>query len=58
MSFSSEKKFNLPNLLSSYRLVVAPVLVLLALNDGRTFFVLLLCISFVTDVLDGIAAAS
>jgi len=56
MSLSSEKIFNLPNLLSSYRLVMAPVLVLLALADERTFFVVFLCISFVTDVLDGIIA--
>ena len=51
-----EKKFNLPNLLSLYRLLLAPILVLLALSDERTLFVLFLCISFVTDVLDGIIA--
>jgi len=54
--FSREKIFNVPNLLSSYRLVMAPVIVLLALSEERTFFVLFLCISLVTDVLDGIVA--
>ena len=56
MSLSFEKIFNLPNLLSFYRLVMAPVLVVLALADEQTLFVVFLCISFVTDVLDGIIA--
>jgi CDP-diacylglycerol--glycerol-3-phosphate 3-phosphatidyltransferase len=51
-----EKLLTLPNLLSGYRLVMAPVLVLLALSDERTLFVVLLCVSFATDVLDGIIA--
>ena len=35
---------------------MAPVLVLLALFDERAFFVVFLCISFLTDILDGIVA--
>ena len=44
---------NVPNLLSFYRLAMAPVIVALALSEQRTLFVVFLCISFVTDVLDG-----
>ena len=52
----SSKIFNLPNALSFYRLAMAPVLVFLALTDERTIFVVFLCISFVSDILDGIIA--
>lgn len=48
--------FNVPNLLSLYRLAMVPVIVALALSEQRTLFVVLLCISFVTDVLDGLIA--
>jgi cardiolipin synthase (CMP-forming) len=44
---------NVPNLLSLYRLAAAPVIVAVALSEQRTLFVVLLCVSFVTDVLDG-----
>jgi len=44
---------NVPNLLSFYRLAMVPVIVGLALSEQRTPFVVFLCISFVTDVLDG-----
>jgi len=44
---------NVPNMLSIYRLAAAPVVVGLALSEQRTLFVVLLCVSFVTDVLDG-----
>jgi cardiolipin synthase len=45
--------WNVPNLLSAYRLAVLPV-ILWALAAGRrdTFFVLI-CVSLVTDILDG-----
>ncbi len=42
-----------PNLLSTYRLLMAPVLVVLALSELRTLFIVFLCVSFVTDALDG-----
>lgn len=32
---------------------MAPVLIALALSEQRTFFIIFLCISFVTDALDG-----
>ncbi len=53
MPSSRGEVFNVPNLLSFYRLAAAPVIVALALSEQRTLFVVLLCISFVTDVLDG-----
>ena len=46
----------LPNLLTFYRLAMVPVIVALALYEQRTLFVVLLAVSFVTDVLDGLIA--
>lgn len=48
--------FTVPNLLSFYRMAMAPVIVALALTEERTLFIVLLCISFATDVLDGFIA--
>lgn len=48
--------FNAPNALSSYRLAMAPVLAFLALTDERTIFVVFLCLSFASDIVDGIIA--
>jgi len=48
--------FTVPNLLSFYRLAMAPVIIALALTEERTLFIVLLCISFATDVLDGFIA--
>jgi CDP-diacylglycerol--glycerol-3-phosphate 3-phosphatidyltransferase len=45
-----------PNALSFYRLAMAPVLIVLALTEERTLFIVLLCVSFATDVLDGFIA--
>lgn len=56
MASSHGNIFNVPNLLSFYRLVMAPVIVALALSEERTFFIVFLSISFVTDVLDGLIA--
>ena len=47
---------NIPNLLSFFRLGIAPVIVALALSEERSWFVICLCVSFVTDVLDGLIA--
>ncbi len=46
----------LPNFLSLYRLVIAPYLIYLALNNEKLRFANLLLISFATDILDGIIA--
>jgi len=53
MQGSRGEILNVPNLLSFYRLAMVPVIVGLALSEQRTLFVVFLCISFVTDVLDG-----
>ncbi|MBL6986425.1 MAG: CDP-alcohol phosphatidyltransferase family protein [Methylobacter sp.] len=49
-------KLTLPNLLTGFRFVAAPVLLWLAWHDHRIAFMGLLAISFATDFLDGIAA--
>jgi cardiolipin synthase (CMP-forming) len=48
--------FNVPNVLSFYRLAMAPVIGALALSEERALFIIFLSISFVTDVLDGLIA--
>jgi cardiolipin synthase len=44
---------NLPNLLSIYRLLSFPFLLVIALAGFERLFVILLCINLVTDILDG-----
>jgi CDP-diacylglycerol--glycerol-3-phosphate 3-phosphatidyltransferase len=51
-----EKIFNVPNLLSGYRLLAFPVTLSFALSGNEQVFVILICISLVTDVLDGFIA--
>ena len=48
-----ENVLNVPNLISLYRLLVFPVIMLMALTGRESWFVVLLCISLVSDVLDG-----
>jgi len=48
-----EKVLNIPNLISLYRLLVFPVIMYLALTNHEKWFVILLCASLVSDVLDG-----
>jgi phosphatidylglycerophosphate synthase len=47
---------NIPNALSAFRLLVAPVLITLAWMDQERIFVVLLLTAFVTDALDGFLA--
>lgn len=56
MAVSRGDLYTVPNLLSLYRLAMAPVLVVLALSEERTMFIVLLCVSFATDLLDGLIA--
>ena len=44
---------NVPNALSLYRLLAFPVIMYMALTDRESIFVVLLCISLVSDALDG-----
>lgn len=48
-----ENVLNVPNLISLYRLLVFPVILVMALTGEEQYFVVLLCISLVSDVLDG-----
>lgn len=48
-----ENVLNVPNLLSLYRLLVFPVILFMALTGREEEFVILICISLVSDILDG-----
>jgi CDP-diacylglycerol--glycerol-3-phosphate 3-phosphatidyltransferase len=48
-----ESVLNVPNLISFYRLLVFPVILFMALTGRENWFIILLCISLVSDVLDG-----
>lgn len=48
-----ENIINIPNFISLYRLLVFPVILIMALTGREQWFVVLLCISLVSDVLDG-----
>ncbi|RUT73384.1 CDP-alcohol phosphatidyltransferase family protein [Ancylomarina longa] len=48
-----ESVLNVPNLISLYRLLVFPVILYTVLTKQESLFVILLCVSLVSDVLDG-----
>lgn len=48
-----ENVLNIPNLISLYRLLAFPVIFFMILTGREYWFVVLLCISLVSDVLDG-----
>lgn len=50
---NGENVLNIPNLLSLYRLLVFPVILYMALTGNEKWFVILICISLITDILDG-----
>ena len=47
-----ENVLNVPNFISLYRLLAFPVILFMALTGRENWFVILLCISLVSDVLD------
>lgn len=53
LRIKGEKVLNVPNLLSLYRLLVFPVILYMALTGAEKWFVILICISLITDILDG-----
>jgi len=53
INVKGENILNVPNLISLYRLLVFPVILFMALTGRENGFVVLLCISLVSDVLDG-----
>ncbi|WP_423126547.1 CDP-alcohol phosphatidyltransferase family protein [Gaoshiqia sp. Z1-71] len=48
-----ENILNVPNLISLYRLLVFPLILFFALTGQEKWFVIFLCISLISDVLDG-----
>lgn len=53
ITVKGENVLNVPNLISMYRLLVFPVILFMAITGRENWFVILLCISLVSDVLDG-----
>lgn len=53
---SDEALLNLPNLLSFFRLLAAPVIAWALFAGQRDLFFILVCVNLVTDLLDGIIA--
>ncbi|MFM7021885.1 MAG: CDP-alcohol phosphatidyltransferase family protein [Flavobacteriales bacterium] len=51
-----EKIFNIPNLLSFYRLLTFPFILWMVYAGEETMFATFLCINLVTDILDGLIA--
>jgi CDP-diacylglycerol--glycerol-3-phosphate 3-phosphatidyltransferase len=54
--FTAQSRLTLPNLLTGFRFVAAPGLLLLAWYGYGIAFMVLLAIAFLTDLLDGLAA--
>ena len=48
-----DPRLNVPNVLSAYRLVIIPVILGAILLGRRNMFFTLICVSLVTDILDG-----
>lgn len=53
---NQEAKFNIPNVLSAYRLFAIPFILAAIWYQQRQIFVALLCINLITDILDGYIA--
>ncbi len=51
-----ENILNVPNLISLYRLLIFPVILYMAVTNRESWFVILLSISLISDVLDGFIA--
>ena len=51
-----ENIFNIPNLLSFYRIVAFPFILFLVFTGNERLFSIFLCINLVTDILDGLIA--
>jgi|SRR5690554_4959015 len=56
LNFRGENILNIPNILSFYRLIMFPVILVLALLGIEKWFVILFCINLITDILDGFIA--
>lgn len=56
MNINNKDVFNWPNFVSMIRILLAPVMLLLAMNQQAIWFIVLLLFSEFTDVLDGFLA--
>ncbi|MFA5588935.1 MAG: CDP-alcohol phosphatidyltransferase family protein [Mariniphaga sp.] len=56
LNFRGENILNIPNILSLYRLIMFPFILVLALLGIERWFVILFCINLITDILDGFIA--
>ncbi|MGB5397129.1 MAG: CDP-alcohol phosphatidyltransferase family protein [Gammaproteobacteria bacterium] len=56
MRFDNKDHYNLPNAVSMLRILMAPILISLALNQQPEWFILIVLFSGFTDVLDGFLA--
>lgn len=56
--YKGENILNVPNGLSFYRLIIFPVILAFAILGYEQLFIIFICISLVTDVLDGLIARS
>lgn len=50
---NGDNVLNVPNMISLYRLLMFPVILVLALSGNERWFVILLCINLVSDIIDG-----
>jgi CDP-diacylglycerol--glycerol-3-phosphate 3-phosphatidyltransferase len=48
--------FNIPNIICLFRLISAPLLVIIAINMHKNLFIILLTVSFFSDYIDGFLA--
>ncbi|HEU4495911.1 MAG TPA: CDP-alcohol phosphatidyltransferase family protein [Flavobacterium sp.] len=53
---TKENILNLPNLLSFYRLLAIPFIIWAQLGEDRAFFIILISVNLITDILDGLIA--
>ncbi|MDR2012278.1 MAG: CDP-alcohol phosphatidyltransferase family protein [Rhodanobacter sp.] len=51
-----EKIYNIPNLLSFYRIIISPFILYLGISGQEKLFAIFLIISLITDILDGLIA--
>ncbi|MCW9012400.1 MAG: CDP-alcohol phosphatidyltransferase family protein [Gammaproteobacteria bacterium] len=56
MNYQKQNIYNLPNLVSFIRILMAPVLLVLAINQQALWFLVVLVFAEFTDVLDGFLA--
>ena len=54
--YKGENILNAPNAISFYRLIMFPVILVLALLGKEQWYVILLCINLVSDIIDGFLA--